>query len=73
MGKSMDSLIDEKYNHKNEETNYYNSIKLNYYKPDAFNQSINSTNVYYIQDPKKYECQYCASQFFFNHKLYNYL
>lgn len=37
MSKGTNIFIGKKYNFKNEETNYYTSAKLDYYKPNAFN------------------------------------
>lgn len=48
IGEAMDSQIDGKYNHRNEEANYYNSAKLNYYEPDIFNQRDNLLDTYYV-------------------------
>lgn len=47
----MDSEIDGKYDYK--DINYNDSPELDYYKLDAFNQSNNLPDAYYIQNPKK--------------------
>lgn len=44
----MDSQKREEYNHKN--ANYYNSSKLDYYKPDAFNQLDDPLETFHIQN-----------------------
>lgn len=48
-----DSQIKREYNHQN--TNYDDSPELDCYESDAFNQPYNLSDVYHIQDPKKYE------------------
>lgn len=71
--KAKDSQINREYNYENEEANYYDLAKLNYYKPDFFNQSDNLLDAYYDQNLKEYKCQYCESWFLSNNKLYNHL
>ena len=67
----MDSQIEGEYNH--EDVNYYYSPELEYYKPDAFNQLNNTSDVYHVQDLKEYECQYYKSYFPSNNKLHCHL
>ena len=65
------SQIEEGFNH--EDANYYDSLELDYYEPDAFNQSDNSPDAYHIEDPKEYKCRHCGSHFPSNNKLHSHL
>lgn len=48
-------------------------LKLDYYEPDAFNQSEDPSEAFHIQGNAGPECQYCESQFLSNNKLHNHL
>lgn len=67
----INNYIEEEFNYG--DANYYDSLELDYYKPDAFNQPENLPDTYYVKDPKEYECQYYRSYFFLNNKLYSHL
>lgn len=48
IGESMDSQKYKEYNYKN--ANSYDFFKLDYYKPDAFNQSDDLLEAFHIQN-----------------------
>lgn len=48
MSDSVDSHINENYDNRNEEANYYDSTELNYYKPDIFNHLDNLLEIYHV-------------------------
>lgn len=56
IGKGTNILMGENNDFVNKEGNYYNSAKLDYYKPNTFNQSENLSNAYHIQDLEEYKC-----------------
>ena len=69
MVKNIDSQLHKKYNHEN--ANYYNFPKLDYNKPNAFNQPNNLSKAFCIQDYLEPKYQYCRTQFMLNNKLCN--
>lgn len=71
MSKGTDAMKSEKYDHQN--VNYYHLPKLDYYKPDAFNQSDNPLEAFHIQNNIEPEYRYCGSQFSSNNKLHKHL
>lgn len=71
IGKNIDSQKYKKYNYKN--TNYYNFFELDYYKPNAFNQSDDLLKIFQIQNYLKPKCQYYKNKFGSNNKLDNHL
>ncbi len=56
------SQIKKEFNH--EDTNYYDSPKLDYYEPDAFNQSNRPLDVYHVEDLEEYEFRHRGNRFF---------
>ena len=71
MDKNTNALINEEYNYQ--DTNYYYLLKLDYYKPNTFNQLKDSPKAFHIQSYVEPDCQYYGNQFLSNNKLYNYL
>lgn len=56
ISESKDIPIDEKFDYKKGKTNQYNLPKLEYYKPNTFNQPDNLPAAFHIQDNGGHEC-----------------